>query len=298
MHEIDFLPVEFRQTHAQRRWQPWRAIVMAAVAVLVIGGVASQHLRRRHLEIELERILPAHQTALRQQSRLSGLQAGLQRIKADAELVAYLHHPWPRTRILEAVLDPLPPEVILEHLEIRREAATSKAPGRFPQPPAAPQDKEAQAKAQGALLPAMGDLKQLRDACDLQQTTIALSGVATDSDALHEYLGRLALSRLVAKAELVSIEREPESGGAPPVAGQPAPVETVRFHASLTVKPGYGQPGGPSRSRLPDGTALPDPGVRGGKPDATVGSPNRGSRAAGQASRGTHAAGDLVGVSP
>ncbi len=247
MHDLDFLPVEFRQTHAQKRWQPWRAIIMTAVAVLIIGGVASQHLRRRHLESELEGIRPAHQTALRQQSRLSGLQAGLQRVKAQAELVAYLHHPWPCTRIIEALLDPLPPQVTFDHLEIHKEAAASKTPGRFPQPPAAPQNKEAEAKTQEALPPAARDLKQLRDSCDRQQTTIAISGVATDGDALHEYLGRLAHAPLLAKAELVSIEREPESEGAPRAAGQAVPVETVRFRATLTVKPGYGQPGGPGK---------------------------------------------------
>jgi hypothetical protein len=251
MHDLDFLPVEFRQSHAQKRWQPWRAIVMAALAVLVVGGVASQHLRRRHFESQLQRILPAHQTALGQQSRLSGLQAGLQRIKADAELVAYLHHPWPRTRIIEALLDPLPQQVTLEHLEIHREAPASKNAGRFPQPPAAPRDKQSEAKPQEALPPAAGDLKQLRDTFDPQQTVIAISGVSTDSDALHEYLGRLAHGRLVAKAELVSIDREPETGGMSLAASQPAPVETVRFHATVTVKPGYGQPGGPGSAPAP-----------------------------------------------
>jgi Tfp pilus assembly protein PilN len=269
MHDLDFLPIEFHQTHAQKRWQPWRAIVMTAVAVLLAGGVASQHLRRRHLESQLAGILPAHQTALRQQSRLSGLQTGLQRIKADAELVAYLHHPWPRTRILEALLDPLPRQVTLEHLEIHREAAASKNPGRFPQLPAASQDKQSEAKAKEALPPAAGDLKQLRDTCDPQQTMVAISGVATDSDALHEYLGRLAHSRLVAKAELVSIEREPESG-MPPAAGQPASVETVRFHATLTVKPGYGQPGGPGKGYGSD-PPLP-PGE--GRGERTLGKPS------------------------
>jgi hypothetical protein len=157
-------------------------------------------------------------------------------------------------------LDPLPQQVTLEHLEILREAGTSKTPGRFPQPPAAPQDKEAEAKAQDALPPAGRDLKQLRDTCDRQQTMIAISGIATDSDALHEYLGRLAHSRLVAKAELVSIEREPERGGMPPADGQPGLAETVRFHATLTVKPGYGQPGGPT------GAHPPEPERRGGAP--------------------------------
>jgi hypothetical protein len=46
------------------------------------------------------------------------------------------------------------------------------------------------------------------------------------------------------------MERESESGGTPQAAGQPAPVDMVRFHASLTVKPGYGQPGGPGGDRL------------------------------------------------
>jgi hypothetical protein len=282
MHDIDFLPVEFHQTHAQKRWQPWRAIVMTVVAVLIMGGVASQHLRRRHLEIALEQVLPAHQNALRQQARLAGLQAGLQRIKADAELVTYLHHPWPRTRIIEALLDPLPPQVTLEHLEIHREAATSKNASHVPPLPAAPQDKAAEAKAQEALSPAQNDLKQLRSACDSQQTTIAMSGVTTDSDALHEYLGRLAQARLVAKAELVSMERESESG-TPQGAGQPASVDLVRFHASLTVKPGYGQPGGPN------GHSHDDTATR-GRADAPT--------KAGQASNGTQATRDQFGASP
>jgi Tfp pilus assembly protein PilN len=258
MPDLDFLPVEFHRTHAQRRWQPWRAIVMTTVAVLVVGGVAGQHVRRRHLESQLEAILPAHQAALRQQSQLSGLQVGLERIKAEADLVAYLHHPWPRTRIIEALLDPLPPQVTWEHLGIRREAATSKTAGRSPQPPAAPQNEEAEAKALEALPPAGRDLKQLRNVCDRQQTRIAISGLTADSDALHEYLGRLAHSPLVAKAELLSIEREPESR-MPLAAGQPLPVEMARFHATVTVKPGYGQPGGPARA--PAFLPRPKPGI-------------------------------------
>ena len=220
---------------------------------------------------------------MRQQARLAGLRAGLQRIKADAELVAYLHHPWPRTRILEALLDPLPPQVTLEHLEIHREAANSRNASRFPPPPTAPQDKAAEAKAQEALSPAQNDLKQLHTAYDSQQTTIAISGVTTDSAALHEYLGHLAQTRLVAKAELVSMERESESGGTPQAAGQPSPVDMVRFHASLTVKPGYGQPGGPN------GLCRDDTATR-GSGDAEP--------KAGQLSHGTHATGDQIGASP
>jgi Tfp pilus assembly protein PilN len=251
MRNLDFLPLEFHQTHAQKRWQPWRAILMTVVALLLLGGVASQHLRRRHLQSQLQLILPAHQAALRQQSQLAGLQTQLQRTTAEAGLVAYLHHPWPRTRILEAVLDPLPQEVTLEHLKIHREAASSKTPGPFPQTPAAPQNKPSEAKE--ALPPAVGDLKQLRDACDPQRTVVAISGVTTDTDALHAYLSRLAHSRLVAKAELVSIEREPGSGGPSLDADKPAPAEPARFHATVTVQPGYGQPGGPGKPALPDG---------------------------------------------
>jgi hypothetical protein len=74
--------------------------------------------------------------------------------------------------------------------------------------------------------------------------------VTTDTDALHTYLSRLAHSPLVAKAELVSLEHEPGSGGPPQEADKPAPAEAARFHATLTVKPGYGQPGGPGPDTL------------------------------------------------
>ena len=236
MRNIDFLPAAYRQTHAVKRWQPWRIIVMLVVGTLLFAAVGQQYQRRHRLQAELARLLPAHEAAQRRAVRLAGLQAELQRVRADAQLCAYLRHPWPRTRILEALLAPLPEEVTFEHLQIQNEArSTSKnfrpatATGSLP-------DKDAE-KALAALPAASRDLQQLRETCDAQQTTVALSGLTTDADALYRYLGQLAQSPLFLKADVVSIERDSgdRSGG-----------EVLRFRAALVVKPCYAQPGGPT----------------------------------------------------
>jgi Tfp pilus assembly protein PilN len=254
MRDVDFLPVEYRQTHAVRRWQPWRVIVMLVAGTLIFAGVTLQYQRRHRLQTELAQILPAHEAAQRRSQRLAELQGELQRVHAEAQLCVYLRHPWPRTRILEALLEPLPEAVSFEQLQIQKEARTTKNAVR-PVMPAAVPDKEAE-KALAAQPAAARDLKQLSEASDAQQTIVALGGLTTDADALHRYLGRLAQSPLFAKAEIVSIERDSGERG-----------EVLRFRASLIVKPGYGQTGGPSpapaasaaKSTLPAAPNPPQP---------------------------------------
>ena len=47
MNEIDFLPIEYRQKHAQRQSQPWQVVASVAIIGLVAMAALTQNHRRR-----------------------------------------------------------------------------------------------------------------------------------------------------------------------------------------------------------------------------------------------------------
>jgi len=69
---------------------------------------------------------------------------------------------------------------------------------------------------------------------------LTLSGATSDNGRLHTYLGKLDRSELFSRAELLSID-----------AGTGEDGHKLRFSALLFVRPGYGQPGGPSVPKPP-----------------------------------------------
>jgi hypothetical protein len=231
MQEIDFLPVQYRQKRVQRRSQPWRIVVVASFAVLLATAVLSQQTRKRQVEKELAVVMPQYDLAVGQNRKLAELQAQLTTARNAASLFTYLRHPWPRTQLLDALLAPLPEEITFEKLQITGEAPQSRlSPGRY-----ARLSDEAEAGQVDKLPPAASDLKRLRDEFDATTVVVLISGVAWDSAALHRYLGELGRARLFSKTELDSLQ-SPQND----LAGG------VVFRARLTVRPGYGQPGGPA----------------------------------------------------
>ena len=93
MHDIDFLPADYRQTRQRRQSQPWRWVVVAGFVVPVVAATLGQRHRRRQIEAELAAMLPQRELAERQNVQLGGLQADLARVRARAELITYLRHP-------------------------------------------------------------------------------------------------------------------------------------------------------------------------------------------------------------
>jgi hypothetical protein len=244
MHEVDFLPAQYRRQHLRRRSQPWQAVVALVFFALLVGAGFAQHRQRQRIESDLEVIEPQYKTALERQQRLSELQGLLAEVRSEAELLAYLRHPWPRTQLLAAVAGPLPDEITLQQIQIRRAA---------PQQPSGERRTRAEAenaeKELASLAPAARDLAELREELDGARTVVTLSGTTRQSAPLHRYLGHLAEHPLIAKTELEAIET---------VEGADEP--TLQFEATLLVRPGYGQPGGPTASRTgPDDPSTTGP---------------------------------------
>ena len=229
MHDIDFLPAECRKDHDRQRGYERRILVVAGVAAMIAAAAWSQNRRAERLRTVMARCQPAHQAAAQTRNTLDQLQSRLQRARDDADLVTYLRHPWPRTRILAALLGPLPDGVRFEELQIACEAPAGAELARL-RSPAAQEDEEGQ---MAALAPAARDLKRLRQQCDRQQTVVTLTAVTDDSVALHDYVGALGRDDLFAKAHLQSSKIDRSDAA------------SIRFSVTLVVRPGYGQPGGP-----------------------------------------------------
>ena len=230
MHDIDFLPAEYRQRSLRRQSKPWQLIVVGAFVALVAAAAATQQARRRHLESQLDALEPSYQRALEQQKHLGQLQARLKTAQSAAELFTYLSHPWPRTQILAALVEPLPADVCFEKVRIFTQPS-----GNQPAAAGATRAERRSAEEATADLPsAQRDLAALRRQCDDARTIVQLSGTASDGATLHRYLGQLGRNPLFKKAELETIEHRAGPG-----------TSVLWFEATIVVRPGYGQPGGP-----------------------------------------------------
>jgi hypothetical protein len=133
--------------------------------------------------------------------------------------------------LLVALLAPRPAEITLEQLRITREKPAVEAATERHLRTEKPSEEDDLSK----LLPAERDLRHFREESDKMRTVIHIAGSTADSGALHRYLSELGKHNLFAKAELDSLESLESKGGA-----------VIKFRATVVVRPGYGQPGGPT----------------------------------------------------
>ncbi len=231
MQDIDFLPIEFRQKNQRRQSEPWQLIAAATIVALTAAAAIGQRTQARRAAEELATISPAYEAAEKLQARLAETQKQLSQSEARAELYTYLRHRWPRTQLLAAMLGPLPEEVAFREVQILRrpDAAATRTESRTAA------EKKSEEQRLESLPPAARDLEKLRNRAESTQTIVVLSGIAADGAALHRYLSDLDNADLFDKAALDSLSG---SDGA-------NPRTEVRFRAVLTVRPGYGLPGGP-----------------------------------------------------
>ncbi|HBO43700.1 MAG TPA: hypothetical protein DD670_07165 [Planctomycetaceae bacterium] len=236
MKNIDFLPASYRQQHAKRHVHFWRIVVVAAFVFLVFGASLVQYFRLCHARGYEKDLAAQYATAEAQNRQWSRIQAQREAAVGDAELFTYLRHPWPRTRILAAMLAPLPDSITLSQLEIKAGVSAGVVRGqrRLPGRPTPTEEVES------PKLPSQRDLAMLREQFDSKAVTAVLSGRTTDPAALHRYLGELHRCSLFPKVELDKLESV-----AP---GENIPEGTMAFTTIVEVRAGYGQAGGPTGS--------------------------------------------------
>ena len=226
MQDIDFLPAEYRNRQSTQRRRSRRFVVAGFVPLVLLGIGVAQWRADRHIRAQLEAIQPECRAFDMQVMQLADLRDELKQADARAELLTYLEHPWPKTRLLSAILEPLPETVMFRSVRIARERPFGRRQIRS--------ESEAEIDAT-QLPPATRDLKLLREECDRATVTMTLTGTTEDGIALHRYLDELTDQPLFDKVELKSLESDRTN-------------EEVmfRFEARLTVRPGFGQPHGPT----------------------------------------------------
>lgn len=233
MKDVDFLPACYREKSAHRKTQAWRGIVVAAFGALLAAGWLGQLEIRSLVQTQLDDVRRQYDHVTEQGKKIAALQNELREARAEAELLTYLRHPWPRTQLLASIAAPLTDAITFRKLTIHQEeAAASPLAGLAAHNVTAPVSGVADAKAaEAALPPAERTLKKLRAALDEAPLTVTLEGVSRDSASLHVYIGKLAESDWFSEAELRSVDRLANEEQA-----------ALRFVARLVVRPGYGHP--------------------------------------------------------
>jgi hypothetical protein len=224
MPQIDFLPEKYRHRDVQRKNRWSRGVVVLLFIGLLVAGSLVLRKKRMAVATELDAARQTHDAVMIQTADLAKAVAQLSEARGQANLIAYLRHPWSRARIVAALSQGWPDALTLQELRICREAGTTAQP--LPTVLAPTPD------AQAAKPPALADLLELRRDLQNRPTVALLTGLMTDHAVLHRYLAELGKDDLFSNVELL--------GMAPAQAGGP-----LRFNVRLTVAPGYGQTGGP-----------------------------------------------------
>ncbi len=226
MHDIDFLPIEYRVANSQRRTHMWRVVVVAMGLGCLIAGASYDQFQRNLLKSQLTAAQKRYQSGQLLGQKIARLESQLFAEQDEAALYAYLEHPWPRSRIIAEIVKPLPKDIYLERLTIEYragpKAVTRRDSVRAPKAPATEETKSAR--------PAREDLDLLRGQYDEQDLIVTISGLIDDEASLHNYLARLELSEWFTSAELDDIQRDERDG-----------LQYSRFRVELTVRQGYGQ---------------------------------------------------------
>ncbi len=225
-HDIDFLPTDVKRRRTRRHGRSWRVIVIAAALGLCVMVAIGQSRTLHQIQQRVAQVEPERKLLDARQVQLDQLREQLAKTDARAELVAYMGHPWPKTQLLAAALNSLPDAVVYNAIRITHEDLSGQA-ARKPQGDAADEDLT-------RLEPAQRDLRLLQQECDFAVVAITLEGNTTDGIELHRYMDDLNHVPLLDKVELHSLESTGEES-----------LAKFRFEARLTVRPGFGQRGGP-----------------------------------------------------
>jgi hypothetical protein len=243
---IDFLPDIYRQREALRRARLWWACVVVVFSGVIGASTIAQVWLRHSTQHQLDALAADYAAAQTQVQELSTLQTQIHRAGHEASLYTFLENPWPRTQLLALVVGPLPDCIRLTQIHITEQESARTAIQAGPR--SAKSDEEAAAKNSAP----EKDLARLQDENDRRQTNIEIDGFSTDVPRLHEYVGAVSRSPLVAGATIKSLETSANQAG------------KTRFTLKLQIRPGYCQLRGESVAAAPVSAAAGQRPVQGG----------------------------------
>src|SRR6478735_10836996 len=129
MNTIDFLPEHYRQRTLLRRARAWWGICAAIFGSVIVVSSFSQWCLQRSVKNQLLELEPLSRIAQEQDERFAALQRDVSKKEETAALFAYLRHPWPRSRVIAALIEQVPEGVELSnfHLFLEQKAVNQEA---------------------------------------------------------------------------------------------------------------------------------------------------------------------------
>ncbi len=236
MKTIDFLPERYRQRTMLRRARSWWGICAAIFGAVIVISSGSQGFFHRAVKNQLRDLEPVSRIAEEQDQRFAALRRDVLKKEETAALYAYLRHPWPRSRIIGALVEQVPEGIELTsfHCFIEQKGAEQEA--------VAPRLRAVAKKEEAKKLPPrQQDQADLRESLDAALTVVDVRGSTVDDAQLHAYVQALAEHPLFVAAQLVSLNS----------AETPGTDRKSVFVVRVQVSPGYGQPGGPEVTHKP-----------------------------------------------
>lgn len=240
VRQIDFLPDKFRHAVRRRRASYWRVLVVFMFAGVFVAAACGLQAVRNDVRREYQQTVDRYTAAQAQETLLKNRELRLAELRAYADLVTFLRHPWPRSQVLDQLFAPLPATVIIDKLHLGNELRPVVA-GEAAAPPSEAAGDPAAAKSPAT------DLAELRKLVEAGDVVIHLEGTTVDQPQLHAYLHHLKSGRLFLRAEVESIEAA-RTEGAVPAVGSTAGAS--RFMARIVVRRGWGLADGPSAEEL------------------------------------------------
>ncbi len=232
LQQIDFLPKRYHEEKVRRSSNLWRLLLVVLFGGICALAAVGQNMLRRSVARRLDEVVPQHAAATASTELYGRLQVELREIEDEAELYAFLKHPWPRSQLLNAVSASMPEAVRLHRLNITQEAVQGD--------PSAFRSTDA-AKQHALLKPARRDLVKLDSNIKNRRTIIELLGETSDDSRLHAFIGQLAEHPLFQTAELVSLEST----------GPSDPQGRSTFKVRVVVRPPHGQQPRPTATAAP-----------------------------------------------
>ncbi len=220
MIQIDFLPEEYRRRRRLRHARLWWGVVagvfgLAVTAATVVQGGVYWAVTRQYEALEAD-----YRSAHNLDQELAALDAQIASARESANLYSLLRTPWPKTQLLAALSAPLSPSLHWSEIHLR-EVPLAASPTTAPSEPENP----------AALPPAVADHKLLENSERSRETVIEIIGIAKQLEPLHAYVDALERTPLLRRAELRSLETQPNDRGS----------SEFRFTLVVYVRPGFAE---------------------------------------------------------
>jgi len=203
MKSIDFLPKRYHEQGVRRKSQLWRFLLLVLFGGICAATAIGQHLLRRSVNAELQAVATDYAAANETNQLFDRMQTDLEEADSNAELYAFLQHPWPRTQILSSLAKPLNEAIYLSELHVFEEPVRVN---RSSQRPTAQRSGSEHESDQATTFPAQMDLNRLRSETYKTQTVISIVGQTTDIGELHKYVAELRRAKLFEAAKFVSLQ--------------------------------------------------------------------------------------------